>query len=271
MGSESIGYNSGKNKEEMTKETTPVFLRSVLNFRDVGGVPTVNGKHIKEKVIFRSASPDKITKEDVRKLHKLNIRTIIDLRAPYETGRKPKKLDGIETISLPLDYERTTRERLIPLIKRKNAQSLIDDLIISLYIEILDGSVSVFGEIIELLREPSCSPMLIHCQAGKDRTGIICALIQMALDTENQSIITGYMASNEALIPSFKKRVMIRKALSLGFFPAETVLYAITVRSNNIETVIERVINHYGGIEGYIKSSGQEWPDFAELKERFIV
>jgi len=255
----------------MTAENTPVYLKSVLNFRDIGGVPTVDGKHIKEKVIFRSASPDKITGREVRKLNELNIRTIIDLRAPDETGRKNKKYDGIQTVSLPLDFERTTRERLIPLIKQKNAYNLIDDLIGSLYLEILDGSVSVFRDIVDLLLEPSRCPILIHCHAGKDRTGIISALIQMALGADQQSIIEGYMASNEALLPSYKRKLMISKIMYLGFFPANNIIYAITVRRNNIESVINRVITHYGGIEGYLKSPGPGISNFKELRERFVI
>ncbi len=248
-----------------------VYLRSVHNFRDIGGVTTVDGKHIKEKMLFRSASPDNITGRDIRKMHELNIKTIVDLRAPGETGRKNKKFEGIQTVSLPLDFERTTRERLIPLIKQKNAYNLIDDLIGSLYLEILDGSVSVFRDIVDLLLEPSRCPMLIHCHAGKDRTGIISALIQMALGADQQSIIEGYMASNEALLPSYKRRLIISKILYLGFLPANNILYAITVRSNNIESVIERVITFYGGIEGYLKSSGPGMSDFKELRERFVI
>jgi protein tyrosine/serine phosphatase len=129
----------------MTGEAMPVYLRSVHNFRDIGGVTTVDGKHIKEKMLFRSASPDNITGRDIRKMHELNIKTIVDLRAPDETGRKNKKFEGIQTVSLPLDFERTTRERLIPLIKQKNAYNLINDLIGSLYLEILDGSVSFWN------------------------------------------------------------------------------------------------------------------------------
>jgi len=255
----------------MTGEAMQVYLRSVHNFRDIGGVTTVDGKHIKEKMLFRSASPDNITGRDIRKMHELNIKTIVDLRAPGETGRKNKKFEGIQTVSLPLDFERTTRERLIPLIKQKNAYNLIDDLISSLYLEILDGSVSVFRDIVDLLLEPSRCPMLIHCHAGKDRTGIISALIQMALGADQQSIIEGYMASNEALLPSYKRRLIISKILYLGFLPANNILYAITVRSNNIESVIERVITFYGGIEGYLKSSGPGMSDFKELRERFVI
>ncbi len=253
----------------MASENQPIYIRSVLNFRDAGGLPTVDGKRIKERFIFRSAKPDNISRKDLNRLHKLNIRTIVDLRAPYETGRKNKKFDGIQTISLPLDFERTTRERLIPLLKQKDGKDLIPVLIDSLYLEILDGSVAVFKKIIELLLDPNNTPMLIHCQAGKDRTGIICALIQLALDADRQSIINGYMTSNEMILPYYKRMINLRKIISLGFFPADKVLYAITVRSNNIESVIERVISHYGGIEGYLRSSDGGRSDVKKLRELF--
>jgi protein-tyrosine phosphatase len=255
----------------MASDSLPVKFESVLNFRDIGGISTVDGKRIKEKVIFRSANPDKISRKDIINLHDLNIRTIVDLRAPYEGSKKKRTLDGIETISLPLDFEKTTRDRLIPLLKQKNARDLIPEMTVSLYHEILDGSASVFRNVVELLLNPDRYPLLIHCQAGKDRTGVICALIQMALDADRQSIADGYMASNDALVPHFKKMLSIRKILSLGFFPADKILYAVTLRNINIESVIERVNNHYGGITGYYKFSGQYKSEFKELKERFVI
>jgi len=255
----------------MTSEKIPPDIRSVLNFRDAGGIPASQGKRIREKMIFRSASPDKITRNDRTRLLELNIRTIVDLRAPYENGNKKRSIDGIEKISLPLDFERTTRERLIPLLKQKNARDQIPELINNLYLEILDGSVTVFRRIIELLLDPSRTPLLIHCQAGKDRTGIVCALIQMALEADRQSIIRSYMASNDRLIPYFKRRLAFRRIISFGFFPADEILFAVTVREENMNSVIDRVINHYGGIESYFGMSGPVNSEFKELRERFVI
>ncbi|OFY67681.1 MAG: hypothetical protein A2V64_09325, partial [Bacteroidetes bacterium RBG_13_43_22] len=182
-------------------------IKSVLNFRDAGGMPTVDGRKIRENMIFRSASPDKISRKDIDLFHNLNIKTIVDLRAPYEGGKKVKSIETIETISLPLDFEKTTRENLIPLIKRKDGMEHIPALIDSLYLEILDGSAGVFRKVVELLLDPSRTPLLIHCQAGKDRTGIISALIQLALNADHESIIRNYMTSNNALLPYFRKRL----------------------------------------------------------------
>ncbi len=252
------------------KKSTP-DIRSVLNFRDAGNMPTSDGKRIREKVIFRSANPDSINKKDIIRLHDLNIRTIVDLRAPDEGGKKKKKLENFETVSLPLDFEKTTRERLIPLLTHKDAGKLIPGMILNLCNEILDGSVNVFRSVIELLLDPSRTPLLIHCHAGKDRTGIICALIQMALNADRQSIIDGYMESNTSIVPYYKKFLIMRKILSMGFFPADKILLAITVSEDNILSVIDRVMTHYGGIEEYFKTTGVLNSEFKQLREHYII
>ncbi len=246
-------------------------IRSVLNFRDAGGLITSDGKRIKENVLFRSATLDTISKKDIGRLHELNIRTIVDLRAPEEGGKKRKQLESFNTVSLPLDFEGVTRERLIPLLKHDNARELIPEMIRDLYIEILDGSVSVFRSIIELLLDPSGTPVLIHCHAGKDRTGIICALIQMALGAGQRSVIDNYMESNDSVVPHYKKYLILRKILSMGFFPSGKILFAITVREDNMISVINRVKNHYGGIDRYLGLSGNVSSELKELKERFIT
>jgi protein-tyrosine phosphatase len=246
-------------------------IKSVPNFRDAGDMPVNGGKRIRSNMIFRSASPDNISRKDIDNLHRLGIRTIIDLRAPYESGNKVRRIDGIETVSLPLDFEKKTRENLIPLLKRKDGMEHIPALIDSLYQEILDGSVGVFREVVGLLLDPSRTPLLIHCQAGKDRTGIMCALIQLSLDAGHGSMISSYMESNSALMAIFRKRLTVRKILTLGFFPADRVLFAITVREENMLSVIERVKNHYGGIEGYFSRSGPVNSEFSRLKELFVT
>jgi len=248
-----------------------IEIKSVPNFRDAGGMPVMGGKRIRSNMIFRSASPDNITRKDIAKLHELGIRTIIDLRAPYESGNKVRRIDGIETVSFPLDFEKKTRENLIPLLKRKDGMEHIPALIDSLYMEILDGSVGVFRDVVGLLLDPSRTPLLIHCQAGKDRTGILSALIQLSLDADHGSIISNYMASNSALMAIFKKRFTIRKIITLGFFPADKVLSAVTVRERNMLSVIERVRDHYSGIEGYFSRSGPVNDEFKKLKGLYLI
>lgn len=245
-------------------------LQSVLNFRDIGGVYTHDGKKVRERTVFRSAHPDRINAADIGKLHQLGIRTIIDLRSPEENRSRAGGIDKIENVSLPLDFEAVTRERLIPYFYKKNSHGKIAEISNSIYLEILDAAIPVFGHIAEILITPDRCPVLIHCQAGKDRTGIICALIHMAAGTGRDAIVQDFMTSNDAIIPYYRKKLMARKILSIGFFPTDTVLYAITVRQRNIESVMDRVEDHYGGIEGYLKLSGFNIARLEQLRDRLL-
>jgi protein-tyrosine phosphatase len=246
-------------------------FNSVLNFRDISGIQAYGEKQISERTIYRSANLDKINRSDIKKLHLLNIKTIIDLRAPYERKNQSRTIENIEKLYLTLDFEKTTREKLKPYLYKKNSENEILNISNSLYLEILDASQPAIKQILEILLSDESCPVLIHCQAGKDRTGIICALIQLALRVERQSIIKDYLKSNDFIIPFFRKMLMIRKILSFGFFPSGSILFAITVRQRNIESVLDRVNNHYGGIEAYLRTSGFTETKLAKLRERYSV
>jgi protein-tyrosine phosphatase len=231
-------------------------IKSALNFRDVGGIAANGCGRIKEGVIFRSATIDRLNKDDANYFRDLNIRTIIDLRAVKEKKKRRTSLDHIKTLSLPLDFQQTTRERLKPYLYRKGTEQILADISNQLYLDILDAAAPVFRQIIELLISGEGAPVLIHCQAGKDRTGIIIALLLMALGADRELIAEDFLKSNDALLPYFRKLLMIRKIITLGYFPSDRMLYVITVKRRNIDSIIDRVIDHYGGIEGYLSSTG---------------
>jgi protein-tyrosine phosphatase len=246
-------------------------ITSVLNFRDLGGLSAAGEMRIREGIIFRSANPDRISRRDLERLHSLNIRTIIDLRAPFESSKKPRSLDPAQRISLPIDFQQTTRERLKPIIRRKNSETLIADISNTLYLEILDSSGPVIKQVMDTLNSREHSPLLIHCHAGKDRTGIICALILLALGAERESIISDFMESNIHLRKYFKKLLLLRTIFSFGFFPYRNMLFAVMVRQRNIESILDRIEGHYGGIESYLTHAGFETSKLVELRKNMVV
>ena len=135
-------------------DSRKVEIRSPLNFRDIGGVPAAGNKTVKTGLIFRSANPDRLKRKDTVKLQTLNIRTIIDLRSPVELRKKLTSIDHAEKLTLPLDFQLKTRERLRPVIYKKDAQTRIADISNDLYLEILDASVPVIGQIMKILVAP---------------------------------------------------------------------------------------------------------------------
>ena len=245
--------------------------KPVRNFRDIGGKPANASATIREGIIYRSATVDNISKIGIKSLHELGIKTIIDLRAPDEVKKFLRSITKINTKSLPLDFRKTTSERLKPYLYKKGSEKILADISNQLYLDILDAAAPVFRKIIELIVSDEGSPVLIHCQAGKDRTGIISALLLLALGADRKYILEDFMKSNDELLPYFRKLLMLRKIISLGFFPAKRMLWVITVKERNIDSVIDRVENHYGGIEGYLSSSGFDINRLKDFREKLCI
>lgn len=225
---------------------------------------------MRKGLIYRSANPDRVNEKDLKKLKGLGIKTIIDLRDPSEFSSGKAEIPGIEIINIPLKFESVTRQRLRPLLKRNYDPEGINRVTNGIYIEILDALGPVLGRTAELILERNNTPLLIHCQAGKDRTGILIALLQMIADADREEIIRDYLASNDSLLPHFKRRLKIRKYITLGFFPAEAVLHAVKQKQEDIVTVIDRVDNHYGGIKEYLSGAGFDISQINKLRNILV-
>jgi protein-tyrosine phosphatase len=254
----------------MHRRSDSIYFRSLLNFRDAGGIRASGNSCIREGILFRSANPDTLKSDDMKKLRSLNIRTVIDLRAPHELSKGYKSVDHADRLSLPLDFQQTTRDRLRPVIYKKDAEEVIADISNDIYLEILDASGPVFRQVMERLAAPEKSPVLVHCQAGKDRTGIIIALILLAMGVERELIISDFMKSNEALLPYFKKRFLLRKIFSFGLFPYRNMIFAVEVKQRNIESILDRIENHYGGIGGYLRHAGFDMAELAKVRRALL-
>jgi protein-tyrosine phosphatase len=255
---------------DMDNHLHNIQFKSILNFRDIGGISVSGGKKIRKGIIFRSANPDRISSMDIGKFRSLNIRTIIDLRGSGESKKRNGSICQAEILSLPLDFRQVTAERLKPVIRKRNSEDAISDISNSLYLEILDAAAPVFGQVMDIMDSPERCPVLIHCHAGKDRTGIVIALMLVFLGADRQFIINDFMESNIALLPYFRKYVLIRNILSFGLYPYRNMLFAIQVRQRNIESVLDRIENHYGGIEAYLRSAGFDISRLAGIRNSLI-
>lgn len=243
-------------------------IKSLRNFRDLGGIPLNGSGSVREGIIYRSATVDNISKAGIARLHELRIKTIIDLRAAGEVKRFRRKIDNVTTLSLPLDFRKETSERLKPYLYKKGSDEILANISNQLYLDILDAAAPVLAEIVDLLATDEGSPVLIHCQAGKDRTGIISALLLMALGVDRKLILEDFLKSNDELLPYFRKLLILRKILSFGFFPAKRMLGVVTVKQRNMDSVINRIENHYGGIDRYLVSAGFDIAKLKDYRER---
>ena len=168
------------------------LLETTLNTRDLGGIETKYGK-IRKGALIRGAKLNKITTKDFEKLtKKYNFHTVIDLRSKREIEEKPdRQFKNINYISIPI-FDKSTpgithEEQPGGILKSKI--NMVD-----LYQEILTGEyLEKIGEVVRTIMnlEEDDYSVFLHCSAGKDRTGIITAILLTILGVNRDTIIKG--------------------------------------------------------------------------------
>lgn len=166
-----------------------LHIAGVRNARDIGGLSGALGT-VRRGRVLRSAALDHLTPEGARTLADLGLRTIFDLRTGAERGLAPSRpaeapeLAHVATVVL--DYLGT-----------------LDDLPagqFAMYRHIADRSGTGIVEFFERLGRSGTAPVLVHCTAGKDRTGLTIALLLELLGVSRTAIAADYVASNNGLL-----------------------------------------------------------------------
>ncbi|PZF97705.1 protein tyrosine phosphatase [Micromonospora deserti] len=165
----------------------------MFNFRDVGGYPGHGGRSVRWGRLYRSDSLHRIDETDREAFAALGIRTVIDLRRPYEVerdGRVPD-FDGMTWRHIHPEHaewdERPYRSGT------SLARYLADR-----YADLAETGTAGLAEAVGLIADSANTPVVVHCVAGKDRTGIVCALTLAVLGVDDATIAEDYALSTEA-------------------------------------------------------------------------
>jgi protein-tyrosine phosphatase len=172
-----------------------VRLDGCFNFRDLGGYPTRGGRRIRSERLYRSDGPHALTASDEVTLRALSLRTVIDLRTADEVSTKPSFVPALPDVvgyHLPL---------LDVVPNTDHLPTWTDPRVVAdRYREMLDRGSEMIAEALGILSEPASYPALIHCTAGKDRTGLLSAIILGLLDATDETILADYVASAAAMV-----------------------------------------------------------------------
>lgn len=165
----------------------PLVIGGLVNVRDLGGIITREGRVLRRRQVIRSDNPRGLTDEGRRDLVRVvDPRLVIDLRMALEVEREPYDLDlpGVRNVHLPMQPQAGVNATQITA---GLADNLVDDY--------LRQSIVNAGSIVAalaLLAEPANRPAMLHCTAGKDRTGIVVALLLDILGVEPEVIVADY-------------------------------------------------------------------------------
>jgi protein-tyrosine phosphatase len=170
------------------------LLVGAPNFRDIGGLATTDGRTTRSGVLFRSSGLEELTPADVAHLvDNIGLRTVFDLRSVHDHEvALPLIGTGIEVVSIPITRPGAPTDTTRPM----RPDGRVDVPLV--YSLLLDSSTERFAEIIHRLLG-GATPAVFHCVSGKDRTGVMAAVLLEAVGVAREEIIADYMRTDRVL------------------------------------------------------------------------
>lgn len=232
----------------ITASSTMVFAERHLpmeggyNFRDLGGFKSKNGCFVKWGKLFRSDDMHLLTDADLKYISSIPLTTIVDFRSSEEISLAPDRLPDSVHQDLKLSI---TPGNLMNTLKIKDlTMDEADTLMMKLNILLVSDSAAIiqYKKFFTLLQNESCLPLMFHCSAGKDRTGMATALILSALEVDRETIFDDYLASNYCLSNKYNKYISSNPRLKSLF----------KVKKKFIEAGFDYMEKKYGSIENYL-------------------
>ena len=245
-----------------------VKLQGAINFRDIGGYKTKDGKEVKWGKIYRSAEINRLTATDLAKLESLKIHYVLDFRGPAEVAAGADKVPNTATrISLPAGSEDVGDRS--KMFKSMTTATVGDSIMLPFYSNI-DAFPKRYKPMFEaLLNNSNDSALVYHCTAGKDRTGIATALILYALGVDEQTIKNDYLATNYY---RQSDNVRMRKMLMDNYHLKEAVVDDVLgVKEIYLKATFDAINKKYGSIDQFLKTEmGLNKSTLKKLKKKYL-
>lgn len=233
-----------------------IEVDGVFNFRDMGGYRTTDGKKVKTGLVYRSGALGEITEAGLAKLQELGIKLICDLRSHEEQVAAPNKLpqNPAPTYAhLPLLAADNRRERLMALLFNR---SRFNTMMPEMYTRVIvDGNAHLYGDILRRIANADNLSMIIHCTAGKDRTGVAAMLILSLLGVPEDVILADYSLSNLYYEHFLQFGRLAVSSIAWMGITAEDLQPLFISHPDTLKATLAHIHRKYGSVENYLRSA----------------
>jgi protein-tyrosine phosphatase len=241
------------------------ILKSQLNFRDLGGIPTSDGRVVKPGMLFRSGDLASLSDEDIRFLESINLAAIIDLRAQREVDHRPDKKIGTLVDYIHLGIFDAARDEVETLLQKEDAAGLAN-VLVNDYRRMVNMHHAEFRTFLHTLSVTQSLPVVFHCAAGKDRTGLAATFLLTALGVDLETIRKDYLVTNHYILPYINR--IVEKVHARG--QNGTLLKPLLeVRNDYLDAALEEIDQRYGGLHRFVTETLRA--DVPVLQERFLI
>jgi protein-tyrosine phosphatase len=258
--------------------STEPELSGVRNFRDVGGLPTVDGRRVRHGVLFRSGHLAHATEEDAAFLTSLGLHTIFDFRnaSDQKLEGPDVELPGVRNVNLPLsdpadgsEFWKMVRDGEMDQLREILGGDKGANRMIASYRTIVKERTAEHSQVLHSLAEDSV-PALMHCAAGKDRAGLSIAVTLLAVGVEREAILTDYLESNAK-----HRRYKVRRSGSSASAYSPEVMELLSplfdARAEYLTAAFDTVEETWGSVDAYLEQGLGITPEIRErLRERLL-
>lgn len=257
---------------------TWIELAGAANVRDVGGLPTIDGRRTKPGVVVRADNLQDLTPADVRRLvDDLGVRTVLDLRSTGElrlTGPGPLRDTSVahHHLSLIPEYKSDSDEdevdRAVPGTRDRSARAgdRRTDMT-GYYIGYVEDAPDNLGRALRLLADPSSGTTLVHCAAGKDRTGVVVALALSLVGVTREAVVADYVRSAERVDAVLRR---LQAAPTYADELRDATVDDVRPEAGSMERLLDHVDRAYGGPHGLALAVGVDEETIAKLGARLV-
>ena len=235
-----------------------------MNFREVGGLPTADGtRRLRRGLLFRSGTPQLMSEEAARRMvEDTGIRLVIDLRQEQEAAREGQ--GGLAAVP----HQRLSAPFLVASAQQADTPVPVfqeTDPLVPHYLGYLPSSEKSILTVLRTLSDPEAGAALIHCTAGKDRTGAVFILLLDALGIDRESIVADYAAGRNEIAAVFDTLIALP---SYGERLSALSAEARNTEPETAERYLAALDAQFGGARGWLRSAGFADDELAALHER---
>ena len=244
------------------------FLSGVSNFRDLGGYAAADGRRVRTGIVYRSNQLSRASEADVVLLRGLDIRAICDLRSVRERHAQPTP-ERIATAihgSAKPDTDFIFEDIFAHTPHEVNAWA---EAFARFYGDSTEYYADEFGLMFRLILGRDL-PMVVHCSAGKDRTGVACALLLSALGVDRATVMADYLFTSARLDEDvhFKNMLSDAKLNHYAALPPECRDVMLGTSERYLGRALDTLDARYGSLEDYLnKRLGIDSDDLARLRD----
>ncbi len=257
-----------------------INLEGVANLRDVGGIPTADGAEIAPGVLLRSDNLQSLTDADVTALLDLGLTDVVDLRSDYEAEQEgPGPLVGRGVThhqhslfrewregvgqDKPDERPEALPEQALPWVDLEPSVAVENEVAAHYLSYLADRPDSIVGALRDIAAAPGAT--LVHCAAGKDRTGTVVALALLLAGAQRDAVVADYTASSERVQQVLDRLLgSATYADSLRDRPLESHLS----RPETMTALLDHVEQTYGSVETMLERIGWTAADTARLRDK---